>query len=120
VTNEEEEHGGVSPGSYVRGMPTFALTLVHGPNWDNAHPIRSQDAWSEHAAFMDALVAEGLIVVGGPLDEGDRTLHLVDAADEAHIRTRLSEDPWAAMGLLEIGSIQRWQLWLDGRPGRNR
>jgi uncharacterized protein YciI len=113
------DKSGVSPGAYVRGMPTYALTHVHGPKWDAALPIRSQNAWSEHAAFMDALVAEGLIVLGGPLDEGDRALHLVEAADEDHIRTRLGEDPWAAMGLLEVGSIQRWQLWLDSRPGRN-
>ncbi len=114
------DKSGVRPGPYVRGMTTFALTLVHGRAWDDERPIRRQDAWSEHAAFMDALVDEGLILVGGPLDEGDSTLHLVEAPDETHIRTRLGEDPWAAMGLLEIGSIQRWQLWLDGRPGRHR
>jgi uncharacterized protein YciI len=101
-------------------MPTFALTLVHGPGWDDGRPIRAQDRWSEHAAFMDALVDEGLLIVGGPLDEGDRSLHLVEAADEAHIRTRLGDDPWAAMGLLEVGSIQRWHLWLDGRAERPR
>jgi uncharacterized protein YciI len=98
-------------------MPYFALTLVHGPGWDGGRPIRQQDGWSEHAAFMDALVDDGLIVVGGPIDQGERTLHLVEATDEDQIRARVAADPWAAMGLLEIGAIQRWELWLDGRPG---
>lgn len=37
------------------------------------------------------------------------------AAGEDEIRARLAEDPWAAAGLLEVGSIEPWALWLDGR-----
>ena len=96
-------------------MAYFALTLAHGPGWDNALPIRKQDGWREHAAFMDGLVQEGLIIVGGPLGTGERTMHLVEAADESRIKARLGEDPWASMGLLRIGSIEKWELWLDGR-----
>jgi hypothetical protein len=97
-------------------MATFAVTLAHGPNWDTSRPIRQQQAWDQHAAFMDGLVDDGFIVVGGPLGDGERTLHLVEATSEDHIRARLAEDPWAAAQLLRIGSIQPWALWLDGRP----
>jgi len=45
------------------------------------------------------------------------TLHVVQAADENQIRARLARDPWASAGLLRIGTIERWALWLDGRPG---
>lgn len=100
---------------YVCGMATFAVTLVHGPGWDPSRPIRQQQAWDQHATFMDRLVGDGFIFVGGPLGDGERTLHLVEAADEHQIESRLAEDPWAAMGLLQIGSIQPWALWLDGR-----
>lgn len=96
-------------------MAFFALTLVHGPNWDASRPIREQQAWDEHAAFMDGLVEEGMIIIGGPLGDGERTLHAVEAADERQVEARLGEDPWASMGLLRIGSIQPWALWLDGR-----
>jgi hypothetical protein len=96
-------------------MPNFAVTLVHGPGWDPSRQIRAQDAWDEHAAFMDGLVGDGFIIVGGPLGEGDRTLHVVEAAGEREIETRLGEDPWAVAGLLRIGSIEPWALWLDGR-----
>ena len=40
-------------------MANFAVRLVHGPGWDSRRPIRGQDAWSEHAAYMDALVDSG-------------------------------------------------------------
>jgi len=42
-------------------------------------------------------------------------MHLVEATDEAEIRARLAEDPWATLGILGIGSIERWRLWLDSR-----
>jgi hypothetical protein len=80
-------------------MANFALMLVHGPGWDDSRPIREQAAWDGHAAFMDALVDDGFILLGGPLSTGERTLHLVEATSE-------------------IGSIEPWTLWLDSRnPG---
>jgi hypothetical protein len=96
-------------------MAFFALTTAHGPSWDASRPIRDQDAWDEHAAFMDGLVEERLIILGGPLGNGDRTLHLVEATDEGEIKARFGRDPWASMGLLRIDAIEPWALWLDGR-----
>lgn len=96
-------------------MGNFAVRLVHGPGWDTSRPIRGQDAWDDHAAFMDSLVDEGFIILGGPVEDGEQTLHLVEAADQSEIRARLAEDPWASAGLLQIGTIERWTLWLDSR-----
>lgn len=96
-------------------MAHFAVTLVHGPAWDAMLGTREQHAWSDHAAFMDGLVAGGFILLGGPVGDGQQTLHVVLAADEEQIRRRLDEDPWAAAGLLKVGSIEPWVLWLDFR-----
>jgi uncharacterized protein YciI len=96
-------------------MATFAVTLIHGTGWDEARPIRQQDGWDEHAAFMDGLVDDGFLVVGGPLSDGSRTLHLIEAADEAAVTATLAADPWAADDKLRIGSLEPWALWLDGR-----
>jgi uncharacterized protein YciI len=96
-------------------MATFALILEHGPGWDPSRPIRKQDQWDEHAAFMDGLVDDGFLVVGGPLGNGDRTLHLIEASGESEIRSRLAKDPWAVADMLRVGSIEPWALWLDGR-----
>ena len=77
--------------------------------------MRDQDGWDEHAHFMDGLVDDGFILLGGPL-EGDRdTLHIVQAESEDAIRQRLSEDPWASNGMLSPISIERWTVLLDGR-----
>jgi uncharacterized protein YciI len=98
-------------------MPTFAVTLESGPNWDHGRGRREQDAWEAHAAFMDLLLADGFLIIGGPLGdaEGRYTMHAIEAPDEEAVRTRFAEDPWAPMGLLRIARIEPWALWLDGR-----
>ncbi len=96
-------------------MANFALTLVHGPSWDDSLGIREQHEWAEHAAFMDGLVAARFILFGGPVGNGQQTLHVVEALDEDQVHQRLAEDPWSRAGLLEVGSIQPWALWLDFR-----
>ena len=97
-------------------MATFAVGLVHGPGWDPSRPIREQDAWDEHAAYMDGLVDDGFIILGGPVGDGEQTLHAVEAAGQDEIRHRFAADPWASAGLLRIGTIEPWALWLDSRP----
>lgn len=96
-------------------MTNFAVTLVHGPGWNDSRGIREQRGWFEHAAFMGGLVSDGLILVGGPVGDGQQTLHVVEAPDEGEVVRRLAEDPWARDRLLEVGSIEPWELWLDFR-----
>ena len=67
---------------------------------------------------MDGLVKDGFIILGGPVGDGEQTLHAVEAADEDEIRARLALDPWASAGLLRVGPIEPWALWLDGGPDR--
>ncbi|MDX6336099.1 MAG: uncharacterized protein QOG05_3439 [Streptosporangiaceae bacterium] len=97
-------------------MTIFVLTTNHGPRWDTSRGIREQAAWDEHASFMDGLADAGFILAGGPLGDGEHTLHIIEAADEQAVMTRLGEDPWAAMGLLRIGTLERWSIWLGHPP----
>jgi hypothetical protein len=92
----------------------FALTEVCGPAWDPSRARREQDGWYEHAAFMDGLVEDGFVILGGPVGNGDRVLLLVEAEDEQEIERRLAADPWLP-GVLRIESIEPWALWL-GAP----
>jgi uncharacterized protein YciI len=107
----------VRNGQYAPAMANFAVRLVHGPGWDSSRQIRDQAGWDEHAAFMDGLVDDGFVILGGPVGDGEQTLHVVEAADENEITARLAGDPWASAGLLRIGTIERWALWLDSRSG---
>jgi len=100
-------------------MPDYFLVKqVPGPAWDRSRRRREQAGWDEHAAFMDALTEEGVIVLGGPVGEGDGDYALLVAAveDEAEIRDRLAADPWAG-DMLVIGSVEPWSVWLRGPRG---
>jgi hypothetical protein len=52
----------------------FAVIRERGENWNASLPMRQQEHWDEHAAFMDALAEEGFIILGGPLGDGERVL----------------------------------------------
>lgn len=93
----------------------FAVRLERGGPWDWSRDLREQDGFDEHARFMDALVEDGFIVLGGPLADGRDVLHAVSAASEEHVRERLADDNWAQNGMLTVKSIEPWTVLLDGR-----
>jgi len=92
----------------------FVLRLERGGPWDWSRDMREQDGWDDHARFMDGLVDEGFIILGGPL-EGDReTMHVIRAESEEAVRERFATDPWWVNGMLRPKSIERWTILLDG------
>ena len=96
-------------------MAFFAVTVEHDRNWDSARGMREQDEWDAHASFMDALVDEGFVVLGGPVGDGARVLMAVSAESEEAVEDRLADDPWRPMGLLRTATIEPWEILLDGR-----
>jgi uncharacterized protein YciI len=96
-------------------VPHFAVTVAHGPAWDAQRDRRGQDGWDEHAAFMDLLTADGFVILGGPLGDGTDVLLLVEGANADTVRARFADDPWLPAGVISIGTVTPWLLWLDGR-----
>lgn len=95
----------------------YVVRLVRGGPWDWSRGLREQQGWDEHARFMNDLVDEGFIILGGPIEgEGDRdVVHVIRATSEEAIRHRLAQDPWSPNGMLGVKSIERWNVLLDGR-----
>jgi uncharacterized protein YciI len=85
-----------------------------GPEWDASRPLEEQSGWLAHAAFMDGLVDEGFIVLGGPLADEHRVVQVVEADSEETIRTTLARDPWSETHLI-VDTIDPWTIRLDGR-----
>jgi hypothetical protein len=93
----------------------YVVRLERGGPWDWSRGMRDQDGWDEHARFMNGLVDDGFILLGGPL-QGDReTLHVVQAESEDEVRRRFAADNWAENGMLRVKSVERWTILLDGR-----
>ena len=96
-------------------MTTFLVVLRRsGPRWDASRPLEGQSGWPAHAAFMDALVDAGFVILGGPLADEDRVVHAVDAESEEAVRATLGRDPWSDTHL-RIETIDPWMIRLDGR-----
>ena len=96
-------------------MATFLVVLHRsGPQWDPSLPLEEQSDWPAHASFMDGLVDAGCIVLGGPLADEHRVVHVVEAESEDAIRATLARDPWSETHL-RIDTIEPWTIRLDGR-----
>ncbi len=80
----------------------FTVTRSRGSAWNTSLPMEQQEEWQAHAAFMNALWAEGFVLLDGPLKGTPDTLLIVRADDVATIEARLSGDPWARNGLLRL------------------
>lgn len=96
-------------------MTTFLVQLRRsGPQWDPASPLREQPRFADHAAFIDRLVEERVILVGGPLADEERVVYLVRADSEEEARARaVDADPWSGTHLV-LEAIDGWTLLLDG------
>ena len=96
-------------------MATFLVILTQtGPEFDRSKPLEEQSGWDEHADFMEGLVDDGFIFLGGPLDGGPRVAQVVEARSEQEIRATFAHDPWSGTHL-EVASIEPWVIRLDGR-----
>ena len=94
---------------------TFLVVLLRsGPEWDVSKPLEEQSDWPAHAAFMDGLVEAGFIVLGGPLADQHRVVHVVEAESEDAVRATLARDPWSGSHLV-VDAIEPWTLRLDAR-----
>jgi hypothetical protein len=96
-------------------MMFLVILRRSGPEYDHSKPLEEQSGWLEHAAFMDGLVDDGFIVLGGVLGDELRTAHAVEAASEQEIRDRLARDPWSGSHLV-VDSIDPWTIRLQRLP----
>ena len=90
----------------------FAVINTRGPNWNDDKPMEEQGNWRAHADFMNGLLAEGFVLLGGPLIGTRDVLLIVRARDEAEIEARLAADIWVVKGLLSRRQLNPWWLRL--------
>ena len=94
-------------------MSYYAVIREAGPGWIDGG-IAAQPDVADHAAFMNKLADEGLVVFAGPLAGTEtarlRALLIMEANTEGEIRERLADDPWMHTDRLAITRIEPWNL----------
>ena len=94
---------------------TFVAISSAGPNRDFSKGTREQPFWDEHAKFVDQLVDDGFILMGGPLVDEGGALLIINAEDENEVREKMKNDPWLEKGILKQEGIKRWEIFIDKR-----
>ena len=94
-------------------MSYYAVIREAGPGWIDGG-IAAQPDVADHAAFMNNLADEGLVVFAGPLAGTEtarlRALLIMEANTEGEIRERLADDPWMHTDRLTTTRIEPWNL----------
>jgi uncharacterized protein YciI len=93
----------------------FLAISSAGSSRDLSKGTREQPFWDEHAKFIDQLVDEGFILMGGPLVDEGGSLLVLSAQDENEVREKLKNDPWAEHSVLKLESVKRWEIFIDQR-----
>lgn len=94
---------------------TFLTFFTPGTSWVAGKTSREQPYWTEHAAFMDALFEDGIVILGGPFADYSNILVIVEAADEDAARDLFKQDPFVVHGILHLSSVHEWLVFLDAR-----
>lgn len=106
----------------------FVVIREQGPAWDRSRAMREQDYWPEHVVFVNRIVDEGRMLLGGPLGEVDRsgvcidptepvgadgtyrTLIVLEADNERELTALVDDDPWSEHRVLDTQAIYRWEM----------
>ena len=94
-------------------MSLYSVIREAGPGFIDGG-IAVQPDVADHAAFMNGLAEEGMILFAGPLAGTEtgrlRALLIMSADGEDEIRRRLHDDPWVRTDRLVITSIEPWNV----------
>ncbi len=106
----------------------FVVIREQGRGWDPSRAMRQQDYWPEHVTFVNGIVDDGSMVLGGPLSQFDgngmpvdpteavgpnrtyRALIVLEADTQEPLMKLLDDDPWSKHHVLETAAIYRWEM----------
>jgi uncharacterized protein YciI len=97
-------------------MSYFVVIRDAGPGWTEGKGAFEQPGVNDHAAFMNALADDGVVLFAGPLAGSEhgriRALVIVNADSEAVVHHRLAADPWTQAQRLVTTSVEPWNLFV--------
>jgi uncharacterized protein YciI len=85
---------------------TFVALVERTDKWDPAKEAQEQDGFADHAAYMGALEAEGVIAMAGLLAESEHVIFVLLADSEDEVRERFANDPWQQSGQAKLVRLE--------------
>lgn len=93
-------------------MPLFVVLRTRGSRWRTECAPQAQEAYEPHAALINHLHAEGVLLLGGWLAETGDVLLVMRGVSAAEVSERLAEDPWTTLDVLPVTRVEEWALAL--------
>jgi uncharacterized protein YciI len=92
----------------------WVVNRAAGTGWDAARKVTEQEDWPAHAALMDAMHADGFVLLAGPISgtPSFEAMMVVRAETEGEVRERFAPDPWVVKDISRIVRVVRWHVRL--------
>ena len=89
--------------------------MARGSAWNSNKPVRQQELWEEHAAFMDAMFEAGVIILAGPFADESGSMIIMYSESAEAARSVFLGDPWSQHNILAPRDVKEWTIFLDSR-----
>jgi uncharacterized protein YciI len=97
-------------------MSCYAVIRDAGPAWTDGKGAFEQPGVEAHAAFMNSLAEEGVVLFAGPLAGSEQgrihVLLIANADSEAAVLDHLKADPWEQDQRVVTTSVEPWTLFV--------
>ena len=97
-------------------LKLFVVVRTRGSAWQTDKSLEEQPEWAAHAAFMDAMAADGMAILVGPMEGTQDALIIARAHNAQELVERLEADPWSPMDMLRTTRVAPWQLRIGSLP----
>lgn len=95
----------------------YLLSYTPGENWADGKSLLEQDI-AAHTEYMQGLLADGRLVLGGPVANEDRGLYVIAVTDAAEVDAILAHDPGVVDGLFAT-AVTPWFVVFDASVNTN-
>jgi uncharacterized protein YciI len=94
-------------------LHTFAIIYAPGPNWIQGRSIFDQDLM-QHAQYMQKLLDQGKLELGGPFSDSTGGMAIIDATDPTAARNIMENDPAILNGIF-TAKVHPWFIVFRAR-----
>lgn len=84
-------------------MAKFVVEMVYGDDEERRLAVRP-----DHRVYAKSLAQRGILLAGGPYEDGEGAQLVYEAADEAAVRRLLDEDPYLKEDVIASTTVREW------------
>jgi len=70
----------------------------------------------DHLAYLQSLLKEGTLVLGGPVGDGSGAMLVLHADSEQEVRSAIARDPYTAAGVGVDHVLRPWKVVVPAQP----